>query len=245
MRSFALVTLLALTSSALAAPFSLRQLGDVVNGPTAINEATVNNGQLAEGVLDTKTSFDNAQIIGATGNTIETTNSNKNIHGNAFLNAKINVAQGVQGSAVVGNGNKVFDAWSSPALWAGPYYKRQLANALSDIDSNTVNSGALSQGTLKAGLSLEGASMPNSVGNDVTQVSKNQEIADSTFVQPTFNEATNNDGPVYAGNNGFFMPVNNEKDAIHIDNGAFFASALAGYFGPAPVAVEAVAAPLY
>ncbi|KAJ2377189.1 hypothetical protein IW150_001530 [Coemansia sp. RSA 2607] len=233
MRSFALLTLLAAT--ALAAPFPAivrRQLpGDTVNGSTAISNPLVNNGALDEGVLKDDTSFAGAQIINPVGNDLTKVNTNIDLHDNAILNPNVNLAKGTQGPVVVGNDNDVIDTRVPGGAWNGIVFRRRQlpgnnVNAPAAVSNPTVNSGALQEGSLDAGVSANGATVVNPVGNDLTQLNQNQEISDNNLLNPNWNTISGNNGPALAGNNNIFVPVTNEAGAIQIDNGDLINAAL-------------------
>ncbi|KAJ2823073.1 hypothetical protein IWW50_003940 [Coemansia erecta] len=229
MRTFALVTLLA--ASALAAPAALhrRQLpGDSVNGPTALSNPNINNGAQDDGVLKDTESFDGAQIINPIGNDLTKVNENTNVHDNVLQNPNFNVAHDTQGPAVVGNDNEVFPGFGVHTS-SGIVFKRQLGssvNAPAAIDNPTVNNGAMREGALDAGVSADGAAVVNPVGNDLTQLNSNEEVAGNNFENPNWNQISGNNGPALSGNNNIFVPVNNEAGAIQFDNGDLLNAAL-------------------
>ncbi|KAJ2783503.1 hypothetical protein GGI15_002561 [Coemansia interrupta] len=234
MRSSALLTLLAATA-VLAAPFPAavrRQLlGDTVNGSTAISNPLVNNGAMDEGVLKDDTSFAGAQIINPTGNDLTKVNTNVDLHDNAILNPNVNMAKGTQGPVVVGNDNDVIDTHVPGAAWNGIMFgRRQMpgnsVNAPVAVSDPTVNSGAMQEGSMDAGVSANGATVVNPVGNDLTQLNQNEEISGNNLMNPNWNTISGNNGPALAGNNNIFVPVTNEAGAIQIDNGDLINAAL-------------------
>ncbi|KAJ1940292.1 hypothetical protein EC988_007078, partial [Linderina pennispora] len=97
-----------------------------------------------------------------------------------------------------------------------------LANAPSAINDPTVNQGVLTEGSTDSGTSFDGAYIPNAVGNSLTDVSENTEIAGNEFVDPTFNSVSGNNGPALAGDNNIFIPINNEGMIVNLD-GSFAA----------------------
>ncbi|KAJ1948591.1 hypothetical protein FBU59_001522 [Linderina macrospora] len=232
MRTTALISLLA--ACALAAPMPSagrrrRQLGgsSLANGPNAINDATVNNGALDEGVVKDSTSFDGAQIINPVGNTIAKSTENFDFHDNNVINPSINIASGGQGPTIIGEDNYVLPINSG--VWGGVVFKRQqLANAATGINDPTLNQGVLTEGSTASDLSANGAVVSNPIGNSQTSVSSNSEVAGNEFIDPTFNSVSGVNGPALAGDNNIFIPVVNEADAIHFDNGALFDMMLGG-----------------
>ncbi|KAJ2335450.1 hypothetical protein GGI00_001352 [Coemansia sp. RSA 2681] len=229
MRTCALVLFAAATAS--AAPLLVRQLvvgqsgadSKSVNGPTALSNPEINNGALTEGSIDTTTSLDGAVISNPIGNTLTTVNDNTSFHDNIVTNPNVNSASDTVGSVVVGNGNQVFRGGSHQ----GPsniVFKRQApgvtsVNAPAAINDPTVNNGAMQEGSLDAGLSLDGASVVNPVGNSLTQVNDNTDVSDNAFVNPNWNTASNNNGPTLAGNNNSFVPIDNKGMIVNIDSG--------------------------
>ncbi|ORX66062.1 hypothetical protein DL89DRAFT_76212 [Linderina pennispora] len=230
MRTVALISLLA--ASAIAAPtfgFQRRQLGgaSLANGPNAIDDTTVNSGAIDEGVVKDTTSFEGAQIINPEGNTLVKSTENFDFHDNNVINPDINIATGGHGPTIVGNDNYVLPIGSG--VWGGIVFKRQqLANAPVGVSNPTVNQGALTEGSTSSNLSADGALVSNPIGNSVTDVNNNSEVAGNDFVDSTFNTVSNVNGPAFAGDNGIFIPVVNEADAIHFDNGALLDFFLGG-----------------
>ncbi|KAJ2784371.1 hypothetical protein H4R18_001175 [Coemansia javaensis] len=220
MRSIALVC--ALAACAVAAPLRVRQLpGDTVNGPTALSNPNINNGAQEEGVVDAGLSFNGAQLVHPVGNDFVEMNQNSNFHDNVLQNPTFNVAQDTDGPAVVGNGNRVLRVRQH-----APHMSS--VNAPAAIDSPTVNNGALREGSLDAGLSADGAVVVDPIGNDLTQVNQNEEVAGNNFQNPNWNTISGNNGPALSGNNNIFVPVTNEQGAIQIDNGPLLDAALSG-----------------
>ncbi|KAJ1797688.1 hypothetical protein LPJ56_006931 [Coemansia sp. RSA 2599] len=229
MRSFTVAILFA-AAVASAAPVAVRQVvvGDTdsasnsVNGPTAISNPTVNNGALTEGSLDSSTSLEGALIMNPTGNTLTNLNHNLNFHDNIVSNPNFNVASDTDGSAVVGNGNQVIPVGSGASQ--GIVFRRQVpvnnVNSPAAVNDPTVNNGALEQGSLDAGVSLEGASVVNPVGNSLAQVNENTEVSDNNLVDPNWNSVSNNNGPALAGNDNVFVPINNEGMIVNIAPGS-------------------------
>ncbi|KAJ2849054.1 hypothetical protein IWW36_002910 [Coemansia brasiliensis] len=230
MQTFSAITLfIAAATSASAAPLAVRQaIGQPgwdfssINGPTALSNPTINNGALAEGSLDSSTSFDGAAIVNPIGNSMAEFNSNNNVHDNILENPNFNVASNTNGGVVVGNNNQVF-----PALDRNQHivFKRQApidassVNAPAAINDPTVNNGALSQGSTDADLSFDGANVQNPVGNTLAQVNDNTEVADNNFVDPNWNSISNNNGPAIAGNDNTVIPINNEGMIVNLDPG--------------------------
>ncbi|KAJ2768740.1 hypothetical protein IWQ57_003407 [Coemansia nantahalensis] len=217
MRVFALVG--ALAACAAAAPLQVRQgEGDWVNGPTALSSPNVNNGEQTEGVLKSGTSLAGAEIINPVGNTMTEVNENNNVHDNIFQNPTVNLAQDTDGPAVVGSGNRIFR-------------RSRSVNAPAAIDHPTVNNGAMREGSLDAGLSADGATVVNPVGNDLAQVNDNTEVEGNNFENPNWNTIKNNNGPAMAGNGNIFVPVTNEAGAIQFDNGDLLNAAIMAGMG--------------
>ncbi|KAJ1823625.1 hypothetical protein GGH91_000261 [Coemansia sp. RSA 2671] len=223
MRTFAFLSLL--SACAIAAPLVLRQLpGDSVNGPTALSHPNINNGESVEGSVEDETSLNGAVISNAMGNTLTKVTQNTNWHDNEILNPNVNSASNTQGDVVVGNGNQVFPGM---AHGHGIVFRRQgMVNGPTALSNPKVNNGASTEGSLDAGVSANGATVVNPVGNDLTQVNSNQEVADNSFVNPNWNQISGNNGPAMAGNNNIFVPVTNEAGAIQIDNGDLLNAAL-------------------
>ncbi|KAJ2720445.1 hypothetical protein GGI07_004591 [Coemansia sp. Benny D115] len=194
-----------------------------VNGPTAISNPLVNNGAFKEGSVDTSTSFDDAVIVNPMGNTLTNLNENFNFHDNILENPNFNVAKDTDGPAVVGNGNHVINS-GSLGTDHGIVFKRQApvvsnVNAPAAVNDPTVNNGALQSGSLDAGVSLEGASVVNPVGNSLTQVNDNTEVSDNNLIDPNWNSISNNNGPALAGNDNVFIPINNQGMIVNLDPG--------------------------
>ncbi|KAJ1718092.1 hypothetical protein LPJ61_006867, partial [Coemansia biformis] len=189
--------------------------GDWVNGSTAVSNPNINNGAQDEGVLKGGSSFDGAEIINPVGNDLTEVNTNVNLHDNIFQNPTVNLAQDTTGPAVVGSGNRIFRRQGAASV-----------NAPSAVDNPTVNNGALREGSLEAGMSADGATVVNPVGNDLTQVNDNEEISGNNFQNPNWNTIKNNNGPAMSGNNNVFVPVINKAGAIQIDNGDLLNAAL-------------------
>ncbi|KAJ2809419.1 hypothetical protein H4R20_000144 [Coemansia guatemalensis] len=234
MRTFALVSFLA--ACAVAVPLQVRQLpGNSVNGPTALSNPNINNGAQDEGVLKDSTSFDGAQIINPVGNDLTNVNNNLDFHDNVVENPNVNLASGGEGPAVVGNDNQVFPGPGHGDASHIVFRRQSSVNAPAAVDNPTVNTGALKEGSLDSDLSADGAEVVNPVGNDLTQLNSNEEVAGNTFENPNWNKIDGNNGPALAGNNNIFVPVTNEQGAIQFDNGDLLdAALLAG--GQAPVA---------
>ncbi|KAJ1963618.1 hypothetical protein GGI12_001950 [Dipsacomyces acuminosporus] len=251
MRTFAIAATLA--TCAIAAPLAVRQLpGDSVNGPVGINDANINNGAQASGVLKDTTSFEGALISNPVGNDITKVNKNVNIHDNAFLNPTVNSVNGGTGDAVVGNGNHVFPAVGGAVAFApflqfapfhGAFFKRQIPGATSStvgINTPSVNTGSSSEGDLASGLSFDKAQLVNPVGNDFNNFASNTNVKDNNFDHPTFNSVSGTNEAALAGDHNIFIPVHNEAGAIKFDNGDLFNAVLAGAaLAPAPGFVPA------
>ncbi|KAJ2608705.1 hypothetical protein H4S08_004349 [Coemansia sp. RSA 1365] len=228
MRTFALVSF---AVCAFGIPLQVRQLpGNSVNGPTALSNPDINNGAKDEGVLKDTTSFDNAAIINPVGNDLTNVNNNLNFHDNVVENPNLNIATDGNGPAIVGNDNQVFPGLGHPGHIV---FRRQSVNAPAAIDNPTVNNGAFKEGSLDADLSADGAAVINPVGNDLTQLNSNEEVAGNNFENPNWNQISGNNGPALSGNNNIFVPVTNEQGAIQFDNGDLLdAAILAGAQGP-------------
>ncbi|KAJ1895766.1 hypothetical protein LPJ66_004389 [Kickxella alabastrina] len=200
----------------------------MVNGPTAINTPLFNSGELKDSSLDSSMSFNGAVIVNPENNKFVNHNENFNLYDNVFSNPEVNMVTGTVGRAVVGNDNEVFSAVSA-GTHQGFWFKRQApvdagnVNAPAAVSDMTFNSGALREGTAESGVSLDGAYIPNAVGNSVTQLSDNTEISGNEFVQPEFNTASNNNGPTMAGNDNVLIPINNQGMILNLDS-SFFAS---------------------
>ncbi|KAJ2350776.1 hypothetical protein GGF43_004224 [Coemansia sp. RSA 2618] len=194
----------------------------MVNGATALSNPTVNNGALSEGSLDTSTSFDGAVIANPMGNSLTNVNDNTNIHDNILQNPNFNVAENTEGGAVVGNNNQVFPDFGGSSHIV---FRRQApvdvsnVNAPAAVNDPTVNTGALSEGSLDADLSFDGANVQNPVGNSLAQVNDNTEVSDNNFVDPNWNSISNNNGPAMAGNDNTFIPINNQGMIVNLDPG--------------------------
>ncbi|KAI8322893.1 hypothetical protein GQ54DRAFT_126798 [Martensiomyces pterosporus] len=227
MRTFALITLLA--ACAIAAPLGAidrRQLaGDSVNGPTAIDHASVNNGASDEGVVKDETSLDGAVINDAVGNTILKDTTNVDLHDNIFNNLVANVVNGADGPTVVGNGNEVLPVVAHGSN--GIRLKRQVpgpsVNAPSAVDNAQLNSGVSTEGSLAAGVSADGAQVVNPVGNSLTELNSNTDISGNNLENPNWNQISNVDGPAVAGNDNKVLIVDNQPDTIHFDNSGLWA----------------------
>ncbi|KAJ1801257.1 hypothetical protein LPJ59_000435 [Coemansia sp. RSA 2399] len=229
MRLVALTTLIA---AACAAPLAVRQtfVGDSdaeskqVNGPVAVDHPNINNGALEEGSIDSGLSLDGAVIAGASGNSLTNENNNFNFHDNIVSNPTLNLASNTEGGAIVGSGNQVL----TPGDNNGPQniaFKREApvdvsnVNAPAAVNDPTINNGALSEGSMDPDLSLDDATILNPVGNSLAQVNDNTDVSDNNFVDPTFNEISNNDGPALAGDDNVFIPINNQGMIVNLDPG--------------------------
>ncbi|KAJ2855150.1 hypothetical protein J3B02_002315 [Coemansia erecta] len=229
MRSFTSAIIIS-AAVAFAAPVAVRQVvvgnadsaSNSVNGPTAISNPTVNNGAMSEGSLDSSTSLDGALIMNPTGNSLTNFNNNLNFHDNIVSNPNFNVASDTDGSAVVGNGNQVIPVGSSASQ--GIVFRRQVpvnnVNSPAAVNDPTVNNGALEEGSLDAGVSFDGASVVNPVGNSLAQVNENTEVSDNNLVDPNWNSVSNNNGPALAGNDNVFIPIKNEGMIVNIEPGS-------------------------
>ncbi|KAJ2747167.1 hypothetical protein GGI20_000781 [Coemansia sp. BCRC 34301] len=229
MRTFSLISLLA--ACALAAPLTLRQLpGSSVNGPTALSHPNVNNGEQVEGSVEDETSLNGAVISNAMGNDLTKITQNTNLHDNTILNPNINSASNTEGDVVVGNGNQVFPG--NPHTGNIVFRRQGVVNAPAAVSNPLVNNGASTEGSLKVDSTANGAQVVNPVGNDLTQVNSNEEVADNVFENPNWNQISGNNGPALAGNNNIFVPVTNEAGAIQFHNGDLLdAAILAGSNG--------------
>ncbi|KAI9502067.1 hypothetical protein GGI25_004683 [Coemansia spiralis] len=217
-----------LAASALALPAIVRR--DEVNGAVALSNPDINNGAKDEGVLKNSVSLEGALIDHPTDNTLTDINTNLNFHDNAVLNPTVNAAVNTEGGAVVGDNNQIIPLHSGGGVWLRR--KRQV-NAPAAVDNPVVNSGAMREGSLDAGLSADGARFVNPVGNSVAQANTNEEVSGNNFENPEWNAIDNNQGPAMAGDDNTLVQVNNMPDAIHIDNGALMDAALAaGGFAP-------------
>ncbi|KAI9503547.1 hypothetical protein GGI25_003670 [Coemansia spiralis] len=222
----ALITLIA---AAYAAPLAVRQTlvgspeaeDKQVNGPVAIDHPNINNGAMKEGSIDSSTSLNGAAIIGASGNVLTDENTNVDFHDNLVENPTINLASDTVGGAVVGSGNQIFGLRANIARRT--VFKRQApvdvnnVNAPAAVNDPTVNNGNMKEGTTDASLSLNGSDIVNPVGNSLAQVNDNTEIADNNFVDPTWNQISNNNGPALAGDGNVFIPINNEGMIVNLD----------------------------
>lgn len=230
MRTFAFFALSALAS---AAPLARRQVlvgqpgtnSNAVNGPSAVSNPTVNNGAMKEGSVDSSTSFDGGVIVNPIGNTLTKVNNNLNAHDNIISNPNVNSASNTEGNAVVGNGNQIFPINRFGST--GIVFKRQLpfgggsVNAPSAINDPAVNNGAMREGSIDAGLSFAGSSVLNPVGNSLSQLNDNTEVAGNTFQNPNWNRVSGNNGPSLAGNDNLFVPIDNEGMIVNLDPGFF------------------------
>ncbi|KAJ1791009.1 hypothetical protein LPJ62_001630 [Coemansia sp. RSA 2167] len=228
MRTFSVVALVAAVAS--ASPLVIRQeiVGqsgadfNMVNGPTALSNPTVNNGALKEGSIDSSTSLDGATIVNPIGNSITGINNNFDFHDNILENPNVNAAQNTEGGAVVGNNNQVFPGFGGSSHIV---FRRQApaevsnVNAPAAINDPTVNNGALTEGSVDADLSFAGANVQNPVGNSLAQVNDNTEVSDNNFVDPNWNTISNNNGPAMAGNDNTFIPINNQGMIVNLDPG--------------------------
>ncbi|KAJ2820889.1 hypothetical protein IWW50_004875, partial [Coemansia erecta] len=174
------------------------------------------------GSLDSSTSFDGAVIANPMGNSLTNVNDNTNIHDNILQNPNFNVAENTEGGAVVGNNNQVFPDFGGSSHIV---FRRQApvdvsnVNAPAAVNDPTVNTGALSEGSLDADLSFDGANVQNPVGNSLAQVNDNTEVSDNNFVDPNWNSISNNNGPAMAGNDNTFIPINNQGMIVNLDPG--------------------------
>ncbi|KAJ2206132.1 hypothetical protein IW145_002348, partial [Coemansia sp. RSA 521] len=195
---------------------------NMVNGPTALSNPTVNNGALKEGSIDSSTSLDGATIVNPIGNSITGINNNFDFHDNILENPNVNAAQNTEGGAVVGNNNQVFPGFGGSSHIV---FRRQApaevsnVNAPAAINDPTVNNGALTEGSVDADLSFAGANVQNPVGNSLAQVNDNTEVSDNNFVDPNWNTISNNNGPAMAGNDNTFIPINNQGMIVNLDPG--------------------------
>ncbi|KAJ2393638.1 hypothetical protein H4S02_000055 [Coemansia sp. RSA 2611] len=128
MRITALVSLLAACTVAMPVMDRRQFGGDMVNGPTALSNANVNNGAQSEGSLTDEGSMDGAQIINPIGNDLTKVNTNQDFHDNVLQNANFNVAQDTQGGAVVGNNNEVFPGLGGHSQ-QGIVFRRQVISS--------------------------------------------------------------------------------------------------------------------
>lgn len=220
--------------------FDRRQLpGDSVNGPSAVSHPFVNNGASVEGSIKDKHSMDGSVISNPIGNTLTHVNNNADFHDNIVENPNINSAKNTHGNVAVGNGNQVFPI-DNGLGWNGIVFKRQLGggmpmvNAPSAINTPKVNNGVSREGTLGAGMSANGASFVNPVGNTFAQANSNKDVSGNNFQNPNWNQISGNTGPSMAGNHNIFVPVTNEQGAIQFDNGDLMNAAMVaggwGYF---------------
>ncbi|KAJ2449338.1 hypothetical protein EV183_004947 [Coemansia sp. RSA 2336] len=76
-----------------------------VNGPTAMNDPTVNTGAMREGSMDSGISANGAAVSNPVGNDLTQVNQNEEISGNNLDNANFNSASNNQGPTMAGNNN--------------------------------------------------------------------------------------------------------------------------------------------
>ncbi|KAJ2508610.1 hypothetical protein IWW47_000524 [Coemansia sp. RSA 2052] len=79
--------------------------GHMVNAPSAIDNAMVNNGASTEGSLKADTSANGATVVNPVGNDLTQINSNEETQGNVFENPNWNQASGNNGPTLAGNNN--------------------------------------------------------------------------------------------------------------------------------------------
>ncbi|KAJ2530965.1 hypothetical protein EV175_007261, partial [Coemansia sp. RSA 1933] len=92
-------------------------------------------------------------------------------------------------------------------------------NAPAAVNDPTVNNGAMEDGSMDPDLSFDGADVVNPVGNSLAQVNDNTDVSDNNFVDPTWNQISDNNGPAMAGDDNVFIPINNQGMIVNLDPG--------------------------